>query len=94
MELAWNPILFIPLKRSSTVIGRPANLLKSSSSTFCAPTGISFDGTRTASVTEDGSVPLELNVEAIFFGFISGIFFVANVANVGKKICKDLAKCR
>jgi hypothetical protein len=34
IELAWNPIWFMPLIRSSTVIGRPANLLKSNSSTF------------------------------------------------------------
>lgn len=57
IELAWNPILFIPLIKSSTVISRPANLLKSSSSTFWEPSGISFEGTSTASVTEEGSAP-------------------------------------
>jgi hypothetical protein len=55
IELAWNPRLFIPLIKSSTVISRPANLLKSSSSTFWEPSGISFEGTRTASVTEEGN---------------------------------------
>lgn len=57
IEVAWNPILFIPLIISLTVMSRPANLLKSSSSTFWEPSGISFEGTRTASVTELGSGP-------------------------------------
>jgi len=57
IELAWNPMLFIPLIKSFTVMSRPANLLKSSSSTFWEPSGISFEGTRTASVTEEGSAP-------------------------------------
>ena len=57
IELAWNPMLFIPLIRSFTVMSRPANWLKSSSSTFCEPAGISFEGTRTASVTEAGGAP-------------------------------------
>lgn len=54
IELAWNPILFMPLIKSSTVIGRPANLLKSNSSTFWEPSGISFEETKTASVTVEG----------------------------------------
>jgi hypothetical protein len=44
----------MPPSRSSTVIGRPAKLLKSNSSTFCDPAGISLDGTRTAAVTDNG----------------------------------------
>jgi hypothetical protein len=57
IELAWNPMWFIPLIRSSTVMGRPANLLNSSSSTFWASLGISFEGTKTASVTVEGGAP-------------------------------------
>ncbi len=54
MADAWNPMCLMPWKRSSTVMGRPCSLLKSSSSTFCAPSGISADITNTAPVAVAG----------------------------------------
>lgn len=36
-------------------MGRPANALNSSSSTFCDPLGISGDGVRTAAAMDDGT---------------------------------------
>ena len=39
--------------RSSTVMLRPANLLKSSSSTFCEFVGIGSEGLSTASATDE-----------------------------------------
>ena len=59
IEEAWNPMWFMPLMRSSTVMGRPVKALKSSSSTFWDPAGIE-PWTRTASVTEDGTAALVL----------------------------------
>ena len=57
IEVAWKPMFPMGPTRSSTVICRPANLSKSSPSTFLDDaSGISLDGTRIASVTEDGSV--------------------------------------
>lgn len=50
IDEAWNPMCLMPSRRSSAVMGRPRNLLKSSSSTFCEPAGISADWTRTASL--------------------------------------------
>ena len=47
----------MPLIRSSMVMGPPASLLKSIPSTFFEPFGISFEGTRTASVAAEGGTP-------------------------------------
>lgn len=49
---------FMPEIRSSTVTGPLANLLKSSSSTFCEPAGISSEVTSTALVTDAGTALL------------------------------------
>ena len=54
MDDAWKPMCFMPWKRSSAVMGRPRNWLKSSSSTFCASSGISTDLTSTASLAALG----------------------------------------
>src|SRR5690349_18841293 len=61
IELAWKPILLIPLIRSSTVTLPSENALKSNSSTCLEPAGISSDFMRTAAAADwGGDAPLPL----------------------------------
>lgn len=72
IELAWNPMLAIPAMRSSTVTLLPAKALKSNSSTFLEPAGISSDFTRTAAATDSGTAPPPLDAMASAGGGLNG----------------------